>query len=175
MDQILKRSACNVGNLGSIPGLGRFPGGQHGNLLQYSCLENPHGQRSLAGYSPWGHKESDTTEQLSTSTHFTISIAPYYAWTVENWYSGHDVLMCHHNGLAKKFFWVFPWDGTKTPQQTLRSSQYVDFHQSQPVLPVTSCLFSRVPSKHVCCDGVMIRNCWLEVNSWIHELIVVIY
>ena len=38
------------------------------HLLQYSCLENPHGQRSLAGYSPWGCKESDTTEQLSTHT-----------------------------------------------------------------------------------------------------------
>ena len=35
-----------------------------GNLLQYSCLENPHGQRSLVGYSPWSHKESDTTERL---------------------------------------------------------------------------------------------------------------
>ena len=37
--------------------------------LQYSCRENPHGQRSLAGYSPWGPKESDTTEQLSTAQH----------------------------------------------------------------------------------------------------------
>ena len=35
--------------------------------LQYSCLENPHGQRSLAGYSPWGHKEVDMTERLSSS------------------------------------------------------------------------------------------------------------
>ena len=35
---------------------------KHGNPLQYSCLENPHGQRSLAGSSPWGHKESDMTE-----------------------------------------------------------------------------------------------------------------
>ena len=42
------------------------PGGGHGNPLQYSCLENPHGQRSLAGYSPWGHKELDMTKQLST-------------------------------------------------------------------------------------------------------------
>ena len=50
----MAKSACNVGDLGSIPGLGRFPGGWHGNPLQYSCLENPHGQRSLAGYSPWG-------------------------------------------------------------------------------------------------------------------------
>ena len=60
-----KESVCNVGNLGSVPGLGRSPGGGPGNPLQYSCLENPHGQRNLAGYSPWGHKELDTTEQLS--------------------------------------------------------------------------------------------------------------
>ena len=60
-----KESACNVGDLGSTPGLGRSPGGGHGNPLKYSCLENPHGQRSLAGYSPWGRKELDTTEQLS--------------------------------------------------------------------------------------------------------------
>ena len=57
-----KESACNAGDLGLIPGLGRSLEGGHGNPLQYSCLENPHGQRSLAGYSPWGHKESDTTE-----------------------------------------------------------------------------------------------------------------
>ena len=37
-------------------------GGGHGNALQYSCLENPHGQRSLEGYSPRGCTESDTTE-----------------------------------------------------------------------------------------------------------------
>ena len=57
-----KQSAHNEGDLGSIPGLGRSPGGRHGNPLQYSCLENLHGQKSLVGYSPWGHKESDTTE-----------------------------------------------------------------------------------------------------------------
>ena len=56
-----KESAYNAEDLGSIPGLGRSPGGGHGNSLQYSCLENPHGQRSLAGYSPWGREESDTT------------------------------------------------------------------------------------------------------------------
>ena len=42
-----KESTCNVGDLGLIPGLGRSPGGVHGNPLQYSCLENPHRQRSL--------------------------------------------------------------------------------------------------------------------------------
>ena len=60
-----KESACNLGDPSSIPGLGRSPGGGHGNPFQYSCLENPHGQRSLAGYSPRGHKDSDMTEPLS--------------------------------------------------------------------------------------------------------------
>ena len=55
-------NARDMRDIGSIPGSGRFPGGGHGNPLQYSCLENPHGQRSLVGYSPWGHKELDTTE-----------------------------------------------------------------------------------------------------------------
>ena len=43
---------CNVGDLGLIPGLGRSPGGGHSNPLQYSCLENPHAQGSLAACSP---------------------------------------------------------------------------------------------------------------------------
>ena len=49
-------SGCKAGDLGSIPGSGRSPGGGHGNPLQYSCLENPmDGRRSLVGYSPWGN------------------------------------------------------------------------------------------------------------------------
>ena len=44
-----KESTCSVGDLGSIRGLGRSPGGGHGHPLQDSCLENPHGQRGLAG------------------------------------------------------------------------------------------------------------------------------
>ena len=55
-----KASAYSVGNLGSLPGLGRSPGEENGNPLQYSCLENPL-DKGLASYSPWGHKESDTT------------------------------------------------------------------------------------------------------------------
>ena len=62
-----KESACIVDDLSSIPGLGRSPGGGHGNPLQYSCLKNLRGQRSLAGYSLWGRKESDTTETLTHS------------------------------------------------------------------------------------------------------------
>ena len=57
-----KESSCNVDDLGSVPGLVRSSGGGHGNPLQYSFLESPHGQRSLVGYSLWGHKESDMTK-----------------------------------------------------------------------------------------------------------------
>ena len=140
-----KESACNVGNLGSIPGLGRFPGKgkgyplqysglensmdyfvsgvakswtrlsnfhfqwkriclpsrRHGfdpwvgkiawrrnqptggNPLQYSRLGNPHGQRSLVGCSPWGCKESDTTERLSTHVP-PLTIYKGLLW----WFSG---------------------------------------------------------------------------------------
>ena len=57
-----KESPCQAGDLGSNPGSGRSTGERNGNPLQWSCLETPQGQRSLAGYSPWGHKESGTTE-----------------------------------------------------------------------------------------------------------------
>ena len=57
-----KASACNMGDPGSIPGLGRSPGEGNGNLLQYPCLENPMDNRRPVSYSPLGHKESDMTE-----------------------------------------------------------------------------------------------------------------
>ena len=70
-----KVSAYNVEDQGSIPGLGRSPGEGNGNLLHYSCLENPMRWRSLVGYSPWGHKESEVTERLHFfSFFFTFSL-----------------------------------------------------------------------------------------------------
>ena len=72
-----KNPPANAGNprdRGLIPGLGRFPGVGNGNPLQYSCL-CPIGQRSLASYSPWGCKESDTTERLThTQSQFLGSL-----------------------------------------------------------------------------------------------------
>ena len=60
-----KDSACHPGDPGSIPGSGRSSGEESGNPLQFSCLENPHGQRGLVGFSPWDHKESGTAEPLT--------------------------------------------------------------------------------------------------------------
>ena len=61
-----KESTYNEGERGLIPGLGISSGEGHGNPLQYTCLENPHGQRSLAGCIPWDRKDSNTTEGLIT-------------------------------------------------------------------------------------------------------------
>ena len=58
----LPASTRYAGAVGLSPGSGRFPGGGHGNPLQHSRLENPHGHRSLEGYSSYDCKESDTTE-----------------------------------------------------------------------------------------------------------------
>ena len=88
-DSDSKESACNAGDRGSVPESGKFPGGGHGNPLQCSCLEHPHEQRSLAGHSPRGCKESvrqrelitvlgsfqvySTVSQLRTCSFFTFS------------------------------------------------------------------------------------------------------
>ena len=68
-----KESACNLRDPGSIPGLARSPGEGTDNPLQYSCLGNSHGHRSLADYSPWGPKELDSTEQLTCAHTHTYS------------------------------------------------------------------------------------------------------
>ena len=74
MALVIKNPPANARDLrdGSIPEWGRSPGGSHDNPLQYSYLENPHGQRSLVGYSSWGHKEWDSTERLNFSFFLTV-------------------------------------------------------------------------------------------------------
>ena len=65
MTLVVKNLPANAGSVrdtGLTPGLGRSPGGGHGNPLQYSCLESPHGRSSLAGYCSWGHKGLEMTE-----------------------------------------------------------------------------------------------------------------
>ena len=67
---MVKNPPANAGDAkdtGSISGLGRSPGGGNDNPLQYSCWGKPPGQRSLVGYSLWGHKESDMAEHAHTT------------------------------------------------------------------------------------------------------------
>ena len=69
-----KASVYNVGDLGSIPESGRFPGEGNGKPLQYSCLENP---MDGGAWCPWGHKESDTTELFFSSYQITYFHVEY--------------------------------------------------------------------------------------------------
>ena len=69
MAQGVKNPPVNAGDtrdVSSIPGRGRCPGEENGNAFLYFLPGKSHGQRSLAGYSPWGHKESDETEHAHT-------------------------------------------------------------------------------------------------------------
>ena len=67
----VKNPPANAGDTrdeGSFPGLGRSPGEGNGDTPVF-LPGKAYGQRSLAGYGPWGHEESETTERLSTHTH----------------------------------------------------------------------------------------------------------
>ena len=110
-----KGSACNVGHLCSTLGLGRSPGGGHGNPIQYSCLENPHGQRSLVGYSPWGCRELAMTERLNTAKSLTWTWANSGRW----WRTGRPTVLqsmgpqrVAHDWVTEqqqRNLWQFPW------------------------------------------------------------------
>ena len=77
-----KESDCNAGDPSLIPWSGRSPGEGLDNPLQYSCLENPHGQRSQAGCSPRSSKELDTTEWLSMPKNGSLTLIknPVSSW-----------------------------------------------------------------------------------------------
>ena len=90
-----KEYICNAGDtgdMGSIPGWGRSPGGRHGNPLQYSCLENP----MLAGYSPWDYKEPDTTE-VTEQAPILILITLINNWELKNVGSGFEFCLLAHS------------------------------------------------------------------------------
>ena len=69
-----KESTCNAGDLDSIPGLGEISWRRAWQPTPVFLPEESYGQRSLEGYLPWGHKESDVTERLSTAQHFVLCV-----------------------------------------------------------------------------------------------------
>ena len=80
---VSQESACNAGDLGSIPGSGRSSGEGNGNPFQYSCLENPMNRGAWQGYSPWDCK---SWTQLSKQTTTTVVISLFLSKNVSPWY-----------------------------------------------------------------------------------------
>ena len=95
-------------------GLGRFPGGGRGNPLQYSCLENCHGERSLAGYSPQGHKQLDTSEQLNRAHTYIFNIFIF----VQCYMNIHSVQSLSHVRL-----FATPWTAACQASLSITNSQ----------------------------------------------------
>ena len=99
-----KESACDVGVLGSVPGLGRSPGGGKGHPLQYSDLENP------MDYSPWGPKELDTTERLLFFFFLKIDILIQWMFIELLWQpdtSKDSICSLHDVNTAVLLLWFF--------------------------------------------------------------------
>ena len=94
--QLVKSLPANAGDArdaGSIPGLGRCPGEGNGNPLQYSCLGESHGQRSLVGYGPWGRNKSDTTEHCTPQQQLKLKTGRWKGSRETRYWVGNDSAM----------------------------------------------------------------------------------
>ena len=98
-----KESACNVGDLGSIPGLGRFPGEGNSYPLQYSCLENPHEQRSLTE-----RVRQDRVMKHSTDIYI-------YIWAKGSWCVIFVICQLVFKNLMEIRLWCLYWSLTFIP------------------------------------------------------------
>ena len=116
-----KESVCSAGDLHLIPGLGRSPGGVHDNPLQYSCMENPHGQRNLVGYNPWGcrvvHDWATTIiiiRIILYSTTYMVSVFPFtflnLFWICYVFqYKKESIFMLFHVTIQLFLYYLLQW------------------------------------------------------------------
>ena len=113
-----KEDSCNAGDLGSVPGSGRSPG-------------EVHGQRSLVGYSSWGHKELDTTEWLTHTP------------------SWHGVLMVGPSDLISTFTRRATWE---LPQSLLPSLSFIHSLSASLLTscPIHHCVWGHSNMRTVC-------------------------
>ena len=99
-----KESACNMGDVGSIPGLGRSLGEGHSNPTPIFLPGESHGQRSLEGHSPWGCKESDMTEhstQIHSYTRQHLKTKNYLAQNINKAMSRSPDLLEYRNSVYR--------------------------------------------------------------------------
>ena len=94
---VVKNPPANAGDTGWSPGLGRSPGVGNDNPF---LPEKFHGQRSLAGYNPWGRQESDMAKQLSTHAHFEVKQGGPTRWFCK--YGGKGPLAARHHATCPR-------------------------------------------------------------------------
>ena len=101
-----KESACYAGHPGLIPGSGRSPWRRKWQPTPVFLPGKSHGQRSLAGYSPWGCKESDTTEWLTHFKHSGISKLQFEGWRMQKAFHRADVGYTGEKESVQRSFWL---------------------------------------------------------------------
>ena len=84
---VVKNLSASARDVGSIPGLGISPGRGNGNPTPVFLPGKYHGQQSLVGYSPWGDKELDTPELLSTYTYIHVVFTPTFISSLSTLFS----------------------------------------------------------------------------------------
>ena len=114
---VVKNPPANAGDtrgMSSILGSRRSPGGEHGDPLPYSCLENLMDRGAWFGYSPWGHKEWDTTECMHTHTHththtHSSSLFPHSLFLADS-FKFTKCLLCARTGPCSSEAACDEWD-----------------------------------------------------------------
>ena len=151
-----ERISCNARDLGSIPGSGRSPGEGNGNPLQIFLPGESHGQRSLAGCSPWCHKELDTAEQLSTHAH--ISDAAGAMGLIQ--FSSLYFVVVH--SLSHVCLFATPW--------TVAHQASLPFAITQSLLKLMS-VESVMPSNHLilCCPLLLLPSIFPSITVFSNE------
>ena len=129
-----KESACNAGDLGSIPGLGKSPGEGEQVLTPVFWPGEAHGQRRLAGCSPWGHKELDRTQRLSlTNTRHLLYTCSWFK-CLQNIHS-HTVVRRRCDPLPSFSLrsWVFPEKSFKLLKEDTEHYSGQEFFTEKPL------------------------------------------
>ena len=166
-----KESACNAGDAGLTPGLGRCPGGGHGNPLQYSCVENPmDGGAWRAQWSPWGHSQtwlSNWTQQSTMRGHQSFfkegSIFLKMSWPKRDSHIGENQEIRYV--LVLSGYWTDPvallcWLMNQSEAKILSLHLWSSFlRMKTKILYVTNSLLSRL------CDFYFVSNSFVERKS----------
>ena len=156
-----KKSACNLGDLGSFPGLGRSSGEGKGYPLQYSSLEN-------SKDSPWGCKESNTTERLSLSLSLSSILAWKIPWTEEpgRLYSigshrvRHDWSNAARTHVCSSFYWPYFQSELSSLLALLHVSRQTEMTYTVTGSPLPVASFPRTQQP-------ALSELWCQQNTWI--------
>ena len=110
-----KESTCNVGDVGLICGVGEIPWRRKCQPIPVFLSGKSHGQRSLAGYSPWDHKELNMTERLKhTFINWRVKVILKNYWWKLNWFKLYGLYTEKYKSKGRDTMYSVKWESIKT-------------------------------------------------------------